>query len=102
MGAWIPPDRSARIPPLAVLPETLFGYNYKSTNTVIIGHNETLPVILRELPENVSQVYLAAQNTTKEEQAKLERIAAERELRLDYYQGDLHEEENMIEFGIHT
>ena len=30
-----------------------------STNTVIIGHNESLPVILRELPENVSHVYLA-------------------------------------------
>ncbi len=80
-------------------PEGLFGYNYKSTNTVIIGHNETLTVILRELPENVSQVFLAARDITKEEQAEFERIAAERELRLDYYQGDLHEEEKLIELA---
>ena len=80
-------------------PEALFGYTYKSTNTVIIGHNETLPVILRELPENVAQVYLAGQNTTEEEQRELEIIAAERGLRLDYYQGDLHSEKDLIELA---
>lgn len=72
---------------------------HKSTNTVIIGHNDTLSIILKELPENVAQVYLAAQNSTEEERIELQQIAVERDLRLDYYEGDLHSERNLIELA---
>ena len=63
-----------------------------STNTVIIGHNETLPIILNELPENISQVYLAGQNMTTEEQEELQSIASERNLVLHYFPGNPHSE----------
>ena len=59
-----------------------------STDTVIIGHNETLPVILQELPENVSHVYLVGQKTTQEERDELQKAAEARNLQLIYYQGD--------------
>ncbi|MBP5168214.1 MAG: hypothetical protein ILP14_03315, partial [Oscillospiraceae bacterium] len=72
---------------------------HKSTNTVIIGHNETLPIILNDLPENVAQVYLAGQNTTAEEQSGLHQIATKRHLRLDYYDRDLRSEANLIELA---
>ena len=72
---------------------------HKSTNTVIIGHNETLPIILSELPENVSQVYLAGQSTSAEEQEELRQIAAGRNLRLDCYDKDLRSEANLIELA---
>ena len=81
------------------VPEALSDNAHKSTNTVIIGHNEALPVIIKELPENVSQVYLAGQNTSAEMQDELERLASERELRLDYYQGDLGSEKGLTELA---
>ncbi len=61
--------------------------------TVIIGHNEALPVILRELPESVTGVCLAGQDAAAEERAVLERVAAERGLRLSYHDGDPHAED---------
>ena len=72
---------------------------HKSTNTVIIGYNETLPIIFKELPENVAQVYLAAQNITEEERAVFQQIAGERNLRLDYYPSDLQSEKNLVELA---
>ena len=79
-------------------------YNNKSkmvdfeelTDTVIIGHNETLPIILHELPENVSKVYLAGQKTSKEEQEELEEIASKRKLTLEYVKGNLHSEKTLL------
>ena len=58
------------------------------TDTVIIGHNETLPVILKELPENVSHVYLSGQQTTQQEQEELRKAADERGLTLVYRDDD--------------
>ena len=66
------------------------------TDTVIIGHNETLPIILRELPENVSHVYLAGQETTKAEQKELDEIASKRNLTLEYFKGNLHSEKVLV------
>jgi Trk K+ transport system NAD-binding subunit len=71
----------------------------ESTGTVIIGHNETLPIILSELPENVSSVYLAGLETTEEEQEELERIASGRELSLNYIDGDPHSEKIMLKLA---
>ena len=58
------------------------------TDAVIIGHNETLPTILRELPENVSHVYLVDQKTTQETRDNLQAVAAARNLELIYHQGN--------------
>jgi K+/H+ antiporter YhaU regulatory subunit KhtT len=69
------------------------------TDTVIIGHNETLPIILSELPENVSKVYLAGQETTKDEQKELEHIASKRKLKLEYYKGNLHRENVLVDIA---
>ena len=85
-------------------PIKLEKYNNKSkmidfeelTDTVIIGHNETLPIILHELPENVSKVYLAGQKTSKEEQEELEEIASKRKLTLEYVKGNLHSEKTLL------
>ena len=53
------------------------------TDTVVFGRNGTLPVILRELPANVSRVCLAGPVDDPAERAALERVASERGLRLD-------------------
>ena len=70
-----------------------------STNIVIIGHNETLPIILNELPENISQVYLAGQNMTTEEQEELQSIASERNLALHYFPGNPHSEKMLCKLA---
>ena len=69
------------------------------TDTVIIGHNETLPIILRELPENVSHVYLVGQETTQEEKDELQEIASERNLLLKYIDKDPHSEAVLLELA---
>ena len=71
----------------------------ESTGTVIIGHNETLPIILKELPENVSSVYLTGLKTTDEEQEEIELIAGSRDLSLNYIDGDPHSEKIMLKLA---
>ena len=61
-------------------------------DTIIIGHNETLPTILRELPENVTHVVLAGQETDEEEKAALAAAAKQRGIELEYYDGDVSDE----------
>ncbi|MCR5427591.1 MAG: hypothetical protein K6F16_01210 [Lachnospiraceae bacterium] len=61
-------------------------------DTIIIGHNETLPTILRELPENVTHVVLAGQETDLEEKAALAAAAKQRGIELEYYDGDVSDE----------
>ena len=50
------------------------------TDAVIIGCNESLPIILRELPENVQHVFLAGTPAAEDTQAALEEIAQARNL----------------------
>jgi Trk K+ transport system NAD-binding subunit len=69
------------------------------TETVIIGSNEMLPSILKELPENVSRVYLAGAELTEKARTSLEKIAAKRSLVLNYCEGDLYEEEFLIDLA---
>ncbi len=60
------------------------------TDTVIIGANETLAVILHELPENVSQVFLVdSHGILQEDRDELDEIAAGRNLSLKYIQGNV-------------
>ena len=54
------------------------------TSIMIIGHNETLPVILHEMPENVAKVYLVAPNITEEEKEELDQVSIENSFALHY------------------
>ena len=67
-----------------------------TTDAVIIGHNETLPVILKELPENVSIVFIYEQNITEEEKRELQKAADGRNIELNYYQDDLKSEDILL------
>ncbi len=58
------------------------------TDTLIFGYNETLPVIMNELPENVTNVRLSAPNLTNEQRARIERVAENREYKLTYADAD--------------
>ena len=70
-----------------------------SADIVIIGHNETLPTILQELPENVSHVFLVEQDTTEKERKKLQQIADSRDLLLQYHKCDPQTEEGLLELA---
>ena len=70
-----------------------------TTDTVIIGHNESLPVILEELPENVSHVYLVSRNAEQEEQAELEKTASSRGLQLIYLKRNPKSERDLLEIA---
>ena len=80
-------------------PEFFTDHNKETTNTVIIGHNETLPIILYELPENVSQVYLVGQETTEKERAVLSQIASARNISLIDYPGNPHSEKVLFDLA---
>ena len=71
----------------------------EKTDTIIIGHNETLPIILNELPENVTQVFLVNQDTSRKEQKAIEKVAAKRKLKINYYEGDTHNEDDLVELA---
>ena len=62
------------------------------TSALILGHNASLPVILRELPENVRRVLLAGKRGGEADQAKLAEVAARRGLRVEYSDAELAEE----------
>ncbi|MBR5738841.1 MAG: hypothetical protein IKY02_02505, partial [Lachnospiraceae bacterium] len=69
------------------------------THTMIFGHNESLPVILRELPENVSDVYLVGQEFTETEREQLEKEASGRGLAVHYDPRDPNAEETLLELA---
>ena len=69
------------------------------TDTVIFGHNETLSIILRELPENISHVYLVAQDISDTEQEELEKVASERSLELKYITEDIKSETVLLKIA---
>ena len=71
----------------------------EAADTIIIGHNETLPVILKELPENVTHVYLVGQNTGQEEKDELEEAVAGRNLELKYFKGNPHSDRVLQELA---
>ncbi len=59
------------------------------TNAVILGHNETLPVILSELPENVTEVCIYEQYMNDNERAELQKVASDRNITLKFSDIDL-------------
>lgn len=52
---------------------------------LVIGHNDTLPIILRELPENVASAYLPEPVMNTAYLAQCQAVAARRNLQLHYY-----------------
>ena len=74
----------------------IINQNKESISTVIIGHNETLPIILKELPENVTNVYLVDQ---EEKDNELEKIAKKRNLNLIYYKNSSSNSNSLLEIA---
>lgn len=60
----------------------------ETTSAVILGHNDMLPVILSELPENVTVVYIYEQNINDYELAEMQAVADERNITLKYIEKD--------------
>lgn len=54
------------------------------TDALVIGHNETLTTVLRELPENVTRVTLISSDVDKSEKKELQEIADKRGLKINY------------------
>lgn len=54
------------------------------TGVLIVGYNDTLPIILRELPENVAYAYLPAELRETEYLTQCQAVADRRGLQLQY------------------
>lgn len=67
--------------PRSVLPD-------RQTKAVIFGCNRALRTVLRELPDNVTQVTLVNVEMTERETNKIEAICAERNIEIRYYSED--------------
>ena len=70
-----------------------------STDTVIIGHNNTLPIILQELPGNVSRVFLVGEEILKSEEKEIEKVASKRNLQIQYLDDDPHSEDGLFKIA---
>ena len=66
------------------------------TQTVIIGANETLPVIVRELPENVTGVILAGAGPDARTLSRLKAAAGLRGLEISFNEDDPETEEGLL------
>ena len=67
--------------------------------TVILGYNEALPVILRELPENLPEVYLAGNKGSNENQYAVAQIAEKRGLTIKYIEGELLRDDTLLKIA---
>ncbi len=67
------------------------------TDAVIIGWNETLPIILRELPENVRHVFLAGERAPEELRDAAKAVAEEQGFRLKRCKQDIKTETGLLE-----
>lgn len=69
------------------------------TDILIFGHNETLPVIMEELPENVARVRLVSSDMPDGLKEKTDMIAKERGYELTYGGSDLKNAEALRELA---
>ncbi|MBQ7534355.1 MAG: hypothetical protein IJT43_01910 [Stomatobaculum sp.] len=72
------------------------------TDALIFGRNETLPLILKELPENVSRVLMAGAEITEKEWERLQNIASGSGIELERCECDTHSEEELYELARKT
>lgn len=75
------------------------GVDSDPADTVIIGCNETLPVILRELPENIRHVYLACGAQTEDVKGALESSAEGRGMQLHFCEQNLKTEQGLLQLA---
>jgi hypothetical protein len=61
-------------------------------SALILGYNASMPIIVRELPENVRRVLLAGKRGGEEDRAMLAEVAARRGLTVEYSDAELTEE----------
>jgi Trk K+ transport system NAD-binding subunit len=80
-------------PPVKKLREAVMTRSEEETDIVILGRNETLPVILKELPENVSTVWLVCPGISEKEKNRLLTAGAARNLNLRFYEEDPESED---------
>lgn len=62
-------------------------------SVVIVGYNDNLPLIIKELPGNVNKVILVGEEFSEEVKKVIHKAAVKRELELSYFEGDIHSEE---------
>ena len=72
----------------------------EQTYVTILGINETLPVILNELPPTVVRAELVGQAMSEAEQTALRSAVCSRGLRLEFSEGDLASEEFLSEVAV--
>ena len=80
-------------PPGKKLREAVMTRSEEETDIVILGRNETLPVILKELPENVTGVWLVCPDISEKEKQRLLTAGAARNLNLRFYEEDPESED---------
>lgn len=69
------------------------------TGVLIVGCNDTLPIILRELPEDVTFAYLPAQLKETEYLTQCQAVADLRDLHLQYYKEEPECEDIIVELA---
>ncbi len=84
-------DREGSNPPAAEGDERRI-YKEDNAAAVLIGCNESVGIILRELPENVTYVTLAGADLPEEGKEELRRIAHARGLEVEYHGGEVNSE----------
>ncbi len=84
-------DREGSNPPAAEGDERRI-YKEDNAAAVLIGCNESVGIILRELPENVTCVTLAGADLPEEGKEELRRIAHARGLEVEYHGGEVNSE----------
>lgn len=62
------------------------------TSALIIGINESLPIIIQELPDNVAETTLVSNKLSKDEKEKIDSIASARGLSVRYIKGNVRDE----------
>lgn len=70
-------------------------YTEKQTGVVIFGYNETLPTVLRELPEHVNKVSLVGQKLDKNKIDRLTKISENRQFQLNIYPDEPETDEEL-------
>ena len=84
------PDPDAADAPPEIPPD-------EPTDAVIIGWNETLPIILRELPDHVRHVFLAGERAPDALREAAKAVAEERGFRLKRCKQDIKTEAGLLE-----
>ena len=71
----------------------------RDTETVILGNNDMLTTIIRELPENVTHVYLVSEEIDAEEEELLREAADQRNMQIDCIRDDPRPEKALLKYA---